>query len=119
LIQLFIESALLRGDLMATKSLKKRVKKAAAKKKASPSRAKIKSAIKSATLTKDNVHVIFHAKGWAIKKEGSKKARKVYNTKLSAISGARKMAKNSKGILVVHGKDGKITQKQSYQKKTA
>ena len=53
------------------------------------------------------IHVTSRSNGWAVKKEGLSKASKIYKTKDSAVSGARKL--RSKGLdLVVHKRDGTI-----------
>ena len=53
------------------------------------------------------IHVTSRNKGWAVKKEGLSKASKIYSTKASAVSGARKL--RSKGLdVVVHKRDGTI-----------
>ncbi|MEX0597343.1 MAG: DUF2188 domain-containing protein [Candidatus Paceibacterota bacterium] len=52
-------------------------------------------------------HVVKRASGWAVKKEGSKRATKVYTTKEQAVKGAEKSRKNGSDV-VVHKKDGSI-----------
>ncbi|HHJ0461610.1 DUF2188 domain-containing protein [Legionella pneumophila serogroup 1] len=52
--------------------------------------------------------------GWAIKKSGSSKATKIYSTKDEAVEHGITIAKNQKTELYIHGKDGKIQNKNSY-----
>jgi len=52
--------------------------------------------------------------GWDIKKGGSEKATKHYETKQPAIEHAKKIAINQKAELVIHGKNGKIQNSNSY-----
>lgn len=52
--------------------------------------------------------------GWAVKKGGSSKATKIYNTKDEAVEHGKQIAKNQKTELYIHGKDGKIQDKNSY-----
>lgn len=52
-------------------------------------------------------HVVKRENGWAVKKEGAKKATKVYKTQVDAIEGARASSKGSADV-VVHRKDGSI-----------
>lgn len=52
--------------------------------------------------------------GWAVKKGGSSKATKVYSTQKEAVARGREIAKNQKAEFYVHGKDGRIREKDSY-----
>lgn len=63
-----------------------------------------------------NQHVVpnTNGKGWAVKGEGNTKYTKITNTKQEAIDYAREIAKNQEAELVIHGKDGKIQDKDSY-----
>ncbi len=61
-----------------------------------------------------NQHVVTHPDGWAVKGEGNEKATKVVDTQKEAIEIAREIAKNQESELVIHGKDGKIRDKDSY-----
>ncbi|WP_027309317.1 DUF2188 domain-containing protein [Caloramator sp. ALD01] len=62
-----------------------------------------------------NQHVTPHPDGgWQVKGEGNNKATKVTETKKEAIDIARQIAKNQESELIIHGKDGKIQNKDSY-----
>lgn len=54
--------------------------------------------------------------GWAVKKGGSSKATKVFETQKEAVEQGKQIAKNQKTELYIHGKDGKIQDKRSYGK---
>jgi len=54
--------------------------------------------------------------GWTVRKGGSSRATKVHKTQKDAIDHGRKIAKNQKAELYIHGQDGKIRQKDSYGK---
>lgn len=54
--------------------------------------------------------------GWAVKKGGSTRATKIFDTQEKAISHGREIAKNQKAEFYVHGRDGKIREKDSYGK---
>ena len=54
--------------------------------------------------------------GWAVKKGGSSKATKVYSTQKEAVTAGREIAKKQNAEFYVHGKDGKIREKDSYGK---
>ena len=62
-----------------------------------------------------NQHVTKRQDGkWNVKGEGNTKATKVTNTQKEAIKEARKIAENQQSEVVIHGKDGKIRDKDSY-----
>lgn len=61
-------------------------------------------------------HVIKETNGWAVRKSGSERASGVYSTKQEAISSARNSAKKEQAELVIHGRDGRIRDSQSYRK---
>lgn len=65
-------------------------------------------------MAKRNQHVVPLGNGWAVKREGSKKFTVITETQRNAITVAREIAKNSKSELVIHGRDGKIRDKDSY-----
>jgi hypothetical protein len=61
-----------------------------------------------------NVHVVKHPQGWAAKVAGNEKATKVTATQKEAENAAIKIATNQKSEVVIHGRDGKIREKNSY-----
>jgi uncharacterized protein YdaT len=61
-----------------------------------------------------NVHVTPHRDGWQVKGEGNSKATKVTQTQQEAIKAAIPIAKNNQSEVVIHGKDGRIRDKDSY-----
>ncbi len=63
---------------------------------------------------KKDIHVVPHPEGWAIKREGNQRATKVTPTKEPALKQARSIAKQDKVELVIHNKEGKIIDKDSY-----
>lgn len=55
------------------------------------------------------IHVTSRESGWAIKREGSKKASRVYTTQNSAISSARIIVTSGKASkVVIHDRKGEI-----------
>lgn len=52
--------------------------------------------------------------GWAVRKGGSAKATKVHNTQEEAIRHAREIAMSQKTELYIHGRDGRVREKNSY-----
>jgi hypothetical protein len=65
---------------------------------------------------KKNQHVVHHGEGWAVKGAGNSKATKVTPTQQMAINIAVGIAKNQNSEVVIHGRDGKIRDKDSYGK---
>ncbi len=64
-----------------------------------------------------NQHVVPTSAGtkkWAVKGEGNKRNTKVTLSKKEAVDRARKIAKNKKSELVIHNKNGRISDKDSY-----
>lgn len=62
---------------------------------------------------KRNQHVVPHPEGWAVKGEGADRATAVYDTQAEAIRRARDIANNQGVELLIHGKDGKIRDRDS------
>ena len=63
---------------------------------------------------KKDIHVVPHKDGWATKKEGAGRAGSVHNTQQSAIERAKDQAKRDKTEVVIHRKDGRIRDSDSY-----
>ena len=65
-------------------------------------------------MAKRNQHVVPLGNGWAVKAEGAGRATEITSKQSDAISVARDIAKNNNSELIVHGKDGKIRERNSY-----
>lgn len=62
-----------------------------------------------------NQHVTPHSSGgWQVKGAGNAKATVITSTQAEAISTARAIAKNQKSELIIHGRNGRIREKNSY-----
>lgn len=61
-------------------------------------------------------HVVPREGKWAVKAAGGDKATRVYDTQSKAITAARRIARNQKTELVIHGRDGRIREKSTYAK---
>lgn len=61
-----------------------------------------------------NQHVIPHGTKWAVKGEGNSRNTKITSTKEEAVKHARDIAKNMKKELVIHNRNGQISDKDSY-----
>ncbi len=63
---------------------------------------------------KRDIHVVPHSGSWATKKEGTQRAGVVTDTQQAAIERARKQAIREKVEVVIHHKDGTISDSDSY-----
>jgi uncharacterized protein YdaT len=62
-----------------------------------------------------NQHVVPRPGGnWAVKGEGNQKASSIQPTQEKAIRDATRIARSEKAEVVIHGRDGKIRDKDSY-----
>ncbi|GAB3832772.1 DUF2188 domain-containing protein [Pontibacter rugosus] len=61
-----------------------------------------------------NQHVVKHPEGWAVKGAGNEKATKVTSTQAEAIKVAKQIAVNQGSELLIHGKNGRIREKNTY-----
>ncbi len=59
-------------------------------------------------------HVVPQNGGWAVRGEGNSNASRVFAKQTDAISHARDAARKDGGELVIHGRDGRIREKNSY-----
>ncbi len=65
-------------------------------------------------MTKRNQHVVPHDGDWAVRGAGSARATSVYSTQREAIEAAREIARNQNTELFVHGRDGRIRERDSH-----
>ncbi|MGH9932705.1 MAG: DUF2188 domain-containing protein [Pyrinomonadaceae bacterium] len=62
-----------------------------------------------------NLHVVPRIDGlWAVRGEGSTRATSIHGSQRDAIETARKLAKMSATQLIIHGRDGRIRERDSY-----
>ena len=61
-----------------------------------------------------NVHVTKRENGWAVITEGSEKAVKITETQREAIDLGKSIAKNNESELIIHNRENKIREKNSY-----
>lgn len=64
--------------------------------------------------TKNNQHVVPRAEGWAVRSEGNSRDTGRFSTQEEAIRVARRIARNGRGELFIHGRDGRIRDRRSY-----
>ena len=59
-------------------------------------------------------HVVPNGNKWKVRKAGASKASGTYRTQKEAIQEARKLAQNQKTELYIHGRDGRIRERNTY-----
>jgi hypothetical protein len=67
-------------------------------------------------MARKNQHVVPLGNGWAVKGEGNSRYTAITESKRDATTIARSIAKNNKSEIVIHGKNGRIQDKDSYGK---
>lgn len=65
-------------------------------------------------MAKKSNHVVPSPSGWAVKKSGSVRASKTFDTKEGAVSYGRELSKNERTELYIHKKNGMIQNKNSF-----
>lgn len=61
-------------------------------------------------------HVVPHGDKWSVRRSGASRASGVYQTQREAVSVARDLARNQGTELYIHGRDGRIRERDSYGK---
>lgn len=61
-----------------------------------------------------NQHVVKNGKKWAVKGAGNSKATQNFDNQKEAIERAKEIAKRQRSEVVIHGRNGKIRDKDSY-----
>ena len=65
-------------------------------------------------MTRRNQHIVPHDDGWAVRGAGSQRATSIHRTQREAIGTGREIARNQGTELFVHGRDGRIRERDSY-----
>lgn len=63
---------------------------------------------------KRNQHIVPAKDGWAVKGAGAQRATKVFGTQREAIAAGRQIAVSQGSELLIHGRNGKIREKNTY-----
>lgn len=63
---------------------------------------------------KTNIHVVPHEGGWDVKREGAERASSHHDTQEKAMAAGRVTAEREGVELLVHGRDGRIRERDSY-----
>jgi uncharacterized protein YdaT len=55
-----------------------------------------------------------HAEGWAVRGEGNERYTAIYDKQKKAIDRAKEIAQNYNSDVVIHGRNGRIRDRRSY-----
>ena len=61
-----------------------------------------------------NQHVVPHAGGWAVRGASNSRATSVHETQAQAITHAREIAQNQESEMLIHGRNGRIRERDSF-----
>ncbi len=67
-------------------------------------------------MAKGDVHIVPSGKDWCVEIEANGRARSTHRTQAEARLAAREIARRSKRELLVHGRDGRIRERNTYGK---
>lgn len=65
-------------------------------------------------MSKKDLHVVPHPDGWAVRREGNERVSSVHDTKQDALNQGREQARRDRVELVIHRRDGRIHDSDSY-----
>jgi Uncharacterized protein conserved in bacteria (DUF2188) len=65
-------------------------------------------------MTRRNQHVVPHEDGWAVRSAGSQRATSLHDTQGEAVAAGREIARNQGTELFVHGRDGRIRERDTH-----
>lgn len=65
-------------------------------------------------MTRRNQHVVPHEGGWAVRSAGSQRAASLHDTQGEAVTAGREIARNQGTELFVHGRDGRIRERDTH-----
>jgi hypothetical protein len=65
-------------------------------------------------MSKPGQHVVPNGSKWSVRRAGASKASGTFDTQREAIDRARTIAQNQSTELFIHGRDGRIRERDSY-----
>lgn len=65
-------------------------------------------------MSKRGQHVVPNGEKWSVRRAGSSRASGTYGTQKEAVQRAKDIAKAQKTELYIHGRDGRIRERNSY-----
>jgi hypothetical protein len=71
---------------------------------------------RGANMATKNQHVVPKDGGWAVRGEGNSRVTSSHTTQKGAIEAARGRARKQGAELIIHGRDGKIRERNTYGK---
>lgn len=63
---------------------------------------------------KRNLHIVPHEKGWAVRRGGATRVSSVHPTQREAQDAGRPTAQRDRVELIIHGRDGRVRDSESY-----
>ncbi|MEL7272858.1 MAG: DUF2188 domain-containing protein [Pseudomonadota bacterium] len=67
-------------------------------------------------MSKKGQHVVPNGGKWSVRRAGASRASKTFSTQQEAIDNAKDKARKQRTELYIHGKDGRIRERNSYGK---
>lgn len=65
-------------------------------------------------MSKKNIHTVPHGDGWANRREGASRVSETFDTKQQAQQAGREAARRDNVEHLIHNKDGRIGERNSY-----
>lgn len=65
-------------------------------------------------MSRKGQHVVPSASGWSVQRAGASRASSTHATQQEAIAAATRIARNQGTELYIHGRDGRIRERNSY-----
>jgi hypothetical protein len=70
--------------------------------------------MKVSSMGKKNQHVVPAGEGWVVREEGKTRPTSIHRTQKDAVEAAREVAKAEGTTVVIHGRDGRIRERDRY-----
>jgi Uncharacterized protein conserved in bacteria (DUF2188) len=67
-------------------------------------------------MSKKSQHVVPRGDGWSVRSSGAIRASGTFSTQREAIDVARERAKKGGAVLYIHGSDGRIRERSTYER---
>ena len=67
-------------------------------------------------MSRKNLHVVPKDGKWSVRRTGSSRSSGIYNTQREAVEKAMQIARNQHVELYIHGRDGRIRERNSYSR---
>lgn len=65
-------------------------------------------------MSTNNVHIVPHEQGWAVRIEGNERVTSIHPTQEDAANAGRDRARREGSELLIHGENGRIRERNSY-----